>query len=187
MHRRDILKYTALATGAAISAPIATSVLSGCTTQVQETTGNITAFFNKKEKDLIIKIIDTILPKTESPSASEVGVHNIIDNMVGQVYNEEDRLSYKTNFDLLRSSLEKDDFNSLKTEDRITALLKFENKDQEVSEETRQAYIDLKNQTIAYYLSTEDVSINFLNYLPVPGDYQACIPLTEIGGKAWAI
>ena len=49
------------------------------------------------------------------------------------------------------------------------------------------AYLNFKQQTVAYYLSTEEVATKFLTYLPVPGKYEACITVEEAGGKAWAL
>ncbi len=57
----------------------------------------------------------------------------------------------------------------------------------EQSEIADNFYTEVKQQTIAYYLASEEISTKYLNYLPVPGEYKACIPLSEVGGKAWAI
>ncbi len=40
---------------------------------------------------------------------------------------------------------------------------------------------------IILYLSTEEIGLNFLNYLPIPGPYESCISLEEVNGKAWAL
>jgi len=53
MNRREILRYVALSTGVAVSAPL---------------------------------LFSTIMPKTDTPSATSVGVHQMIDRMVGTVY-----------------------------------------------------------------------------------------------------
>lgn len=50
-----------------------------------------------------------------------------------------------------------------------------------------ESYRHIRQQTIAYFLSTEEICMNHLNYLPVPGKYEACISLASVGGKAWAI
>ncbi len=57
-----------------------------------------------------------------------------------------------------------------------------------VTDETvRDGYLHLKQQAIAFYLSSETIAENYLNYLPVPGEFIPCISLEETGGKAWAI
>ena len=186
MNRREILKYTALATGGAICTPLLSTFLSGCTTGTKESsTENALSFFNQEEFDLVKTIIDTILPKTDSPSATEVGVHEEIDAMVGTVYQEEDRNNYKSGFEALKTYLDEKDFADKNEEEKKNILLSIEaSAPMEIGAEM-QAYYHLKQQTIAYYLYTKEIGTKYLNYLPVPGEYQACIPLSETNGKAW--
>ncbi len=189
MKRREILKYTTLATGAAIGAPLLGSILSGCTVDdVENSVDHQLKFFSNKEFEKVKDLIDTILPKTESPSASEVGVHKMIDAMVGMVYQKEDQEAYKKGFSSLMNYLEEAGNNGLLKMDadqKLSLLQKLEKESE--NENVRNAYLHLKQQTIAYYLSTEEVAKNYLNYLPFPGDYESCIPLADVGGKAWAL
>lgn len=185
MKRRAILKYVSLLTGAAVGAPLAGTLLSGCQ---PPSSGNSDVgrmqFFTPEEYALLTDLVDTILPKTESPSASEVGVAATIDHMVGVVYNEADRKRYREGFSTLSTYLQQQGFRELAPAERTDLLRKLE----PVREEAlHRAYLDLKQQTVAYYLTTEEIGTKFLNYLPIPGDYQPCISLAEAGGKAWAL
>ncbi|GJM32399.1 MAG: hypothetical protein DHS20C18_14000 [Saprospiraceae bacterium] len=188
MKRRDILKYTALATGAALGAPLMSSLLVSCQSDVtsNDLEGNL-QFFNQEEYAMVKDLVDLILPKTDSPSASDVGVHKTIDHMVGAVYNEKDRAAYKTGFTTLTNHLNQANFQKLDNNSRTSLL-----KDLDLSEDDElkavcKAFLTFKQQTIAYYLSTEEVGTQFLNFLPVPGKYEPCITVEEAGGKAWAI
>ena len=58
---------------------------------------------------------------------------------------------------------------------------------EEKDQMAKSAFLEFKQQTIAYYLSTEEIATNYLNYLPVPGTYESCISLESVGGKAWAL
>ena len=192
MKRREILRYTAFATGAVIGAPLLGTILSGCTIDEVENSGHYSLkFFDKKEFAKVEDIIDIILPKTDSPSASEVGVHKMIDSMVGMVYDKEDREAYKKGFSSLVSYLEKQaggkDLLTLEADKKLDLLQKMEHPAGDDRENVRKAYLDLKQQTIAYYLSTKEIAKNHLNYLPVPGDYESCISLSDVDGKAWAL
>jgi len=138
-------------------------------------------FFNDTDFEIAKDLIDLILPKTDSPSATEVGVHQIIDTMVGTVYKKEDKDAYQKRFSSLVRYLENE------SEDKIDLLKKLDKSSDEELVDARKAYLDLKQQTISYYLSTETIAKNYLNYLPIPGDYEACISLSDVGGKAWAI
>ncbi len=189
MNRRDILKYTALATGAAVGAPLMSTLLSGCKADPPESEGGgqeMLAAFNPAEFALVTQMADLILPKTDSPSATEVGVHYMIDRMVGLVYTEDDRKAYKTRFAAMSKHLENAEFAKADAEKQLAILQELDTKTGSAGKEAQQAFLDFKQQTIAYYLNTEEVGTKFLNYLPVPGQYEPCISLEEVGGKLWA-
>ena len=182
MKRREILRYTALATGATISAPLLSTLLVGCQSEVVPATIEELAFFSVPEFELVKKIVDIILPKTDSPSATDVGVHNIIDHMVGNVYSEKEKTNYKTEFTALANLVGK-----AKENDLTTLVNQLNSGEENTPEAARKGFTHLKQQTIAYYLSSKEIGMNYLSYLPVPGDYEACISVEEAGGKAWAM
>ena len=185
MNRRDVLRITALATGGAICTPLASSILSGCTVPPPDLPEGELFFFTPEEYVLMKSYVDTLLPKTDSPSASELDIHGTIDKMVGTVYFPQDRENYRTDFDTLLKVLnQKGKFKDLEEKDRIKTILKLEG---ETDSPAANAHRHIKQQTVAYYLSTEEIGKNYLNYLPVPGEYQGCISLEEAGGKAWAL
>jgi len=192
MKRRAILKYTALATGAAIAAPLMTTLLSGCQTDaVAKLPDYKPGFFNDTEFTILKKMVDLILPKTDSPSATEVGVQNIIDTMVGKVYENEEKGAYQKAFRGLLTYLNKDEkdttFKNVIKNLSLEKLQEINDTKDENLKAVKDSFLHLKQQTVAYYLSTEEIGKNYLNYLPVPGEYQSCIQLADVGGKAWAL
>lgn len=193
MQRRTLLKYTALATGAAVSGPLLTVLLSGCQTDaVVQDLDYKPVFFSDTEFKIIRKIVDVILPKTDSPAASEVGVHRIIDNMVGTVYEPEQRLAYRDGLKAMLTQLnggaaEGESFDGLASELSTKQVEALHASSDSAAKAAKDALLSIKQQTVAFYLSTKEVATNFLNYLPVPGEYQACIKLADVGGKAWAL
>ena len=191
MKRRDVLKYTALATGTILSAPLIAGILTGCRSEVAVVDPYKPIFFNEQEFSIIEQIIDIILPKTDSPSASEVGVQNIMDTMIGSTYNSEDQIKWKNNFLALLAKLNNNpedlEFKNVKKNVTLENFEKLRTEVYETEIPVKAAIADLRQHTIAYYLSTEEISTNFLNYLPVPGQYESCITVAEMGGKAWAL
>jgi hypothetical protein len=185
MKRRTILQYTAYATGAVVGAPLVSVLLSGCQSEV---VGNYQpVFFNEEEFGLVKNLVDLILPKTDSPSATEVGVHQMIDNMVSKVYTVEQQTDFRKGFEALSKYLTEAGFEKMKAAKQLALLQKLDVSTEDSLKAVQAAFLDFKQQTIAYYLSTEEIGMNYLNYLPVPGEYQPCISLEEAGGKAWAI
>ncbi|MEL6987139.1 MAG: gluconate 2-dehydrogenase subunit 3 family protein [Bacteroidota bacterium] len=188
MKRRAILKYTALATGAVVGAPIALSLFS-CNNDVAQMDDFSPSFLSVDQFNLVTKIADLILPKTNSPSASEVGVSKIIDHMLHVVFKSEEQTAYIAGLNTLAQFLNRNTlFVNTKSNEQIKLIQQIEDGKEESSmKEIYDAYIQLKQQTIAYYLSNETIAEKYLNYLPVPGEYKGCIPLDEAGNKAWAI
>jgi len=191
MERRDILRYTALATGAALSAPLIATIVSGCKAEGARVTQSGLGFFNNKEFAMVKHLIDVILPKTDSPAASDVGVHTMIDHMVSVAYDDESKKKYSKEFSALLRYLNKksddEDFTTLNSEDQLKILQQLELSNDAMNSDAKKGIVSLKQQAIAYYLSSEEIGTNYLNYLPVPGAYQGCISLAEAGGKAWAL
>ncbi|GLR16421.1 gluconate 2-dehydrogenase subunit 3 family protein [Portibacter lacus] len=181
MKRREILKYAAVATGAALSAPIILSLNSCKPDDFVKVENYKPTFFNDAQFNTLQSVVDFILPETDSPSASDLGVHQMIDNMVGNVYTEENRTKYKESFEeLYRQLTTGKDFakeNETSQKEIISAL----------NGKAVEAFREIKQQSVAYYLNTEEIGTKFLNYLPVPGKYEGCISLESVGGKKWAI
>jgi len=182
MERRQILRYAVYATGAAITAPFASAFLTGCARdEVQQAAADQQRyFFSDDEYAFLQSFLDTLLPATDSPAATEVGVDGMIDATAGLIYTPEQQSDFKESFAELQSWM-------TEQPDLGTAFAKLEEANSEVSEGVVIAYQDLKQQVIAFYLSTEPIATEFLNYLPVPGPYQGCIPLSEADNKAWAL
>lgn len=180
MDRRELIKIVTMATGAALAVPLSSSLLTACNkVEAVKDSDYQLQYFNEKDFSSLMAMLDVIIPKTDSPSAVEVGVHQIIDNMVGKVYKPEEQKEFSEKFAALNSFASSnsglENFQSL--------LASEEEKDQEA----KSGLIGLKQQAVAYYLSTEEIGKNYLNYLPVPGEYEPCISLESVDGKAWAL
>lgn len=190
MNRREILKYTALATGATLSGSLMGIILSGCGSDAADKAladGYQPKYFNENEMGQLRSLVDVILPKTDSPSASEVGVHKIMDSMVGEVYTADKQAEFRTGYTALMAHLTKAGFFEKKAAEQVQILQALDASKDESQKAVRDAYLDVKQQTIAYFLSNKEIGTKFLNYLPVPGKYEACISVEEAGGKLWAI
>lgn len=206
MNRREILRYAALATGAVVSAPLASAFLTSCESDVKSVVAEIAykpTFFSQEQYDYITKFADTIIPRTDTPGASDVGVPEMIDKMVGNVYSEEAQAETKAGINKLMAKMDADNaategFKNLDENGTLTYLqeqdLHYKNPETDwdaMGEEEmtfRDTYFSLKQATIAYYFGSEEVATNQLAYLPVPGEYIPCGDLEELtGGVAWAI
>jgi len=181
MDRRELIKLVSLTTGSVLIIPFSSSLLVTCKQVEKQVEPAYTLqFFNDEDFSLIKSLIDVILPKTDSPSASDVGVHQIMDTMIGTVYNESQQYDFSTGFSELKSYL-----NDSKNYSESLESLMISN--EEDNQTVKSAFLNLKQQTVLYYLSTKEIGTTYLNYLPIPGEYKACISLEEVNGKAWSL
>ncbi len=206
MNRREILRYTAYFAGAALSAPVASALLTGCKRDAEVVAGTAEyapGFFTSEEFEFITRFSDTLLPETDTPGAISVGAHEMVDKMVGQVYAEEDRLKFRKGLTALMARMDADNvgdggFSKLEND---KALVYLQDQDLHYMEpgkdwktgpaaeaDAQSAYTDLKNMIVGAYFNSEPVATTMLAYDPVPGAYIPCGDLQELtGGKAWAI
>lgn len=184
MERREILKITAYTTGAAISMPLMGALLSGCKSDgATSLTSTDYHFFKGDQLEMMKTVMDIIIPRTDSPSATDVGVHKMMDHMIGTVYSEDSKKDFLHQTGVLAGFLGQDFMTKEEAEKEsvIRSIL-----DREPDKVTA-AFTTIKQHVVANYLTSEEIGTKYLNYLPVPGAYEACIPLSDVDNKAWSI
>ncbi|MTB53637.1 gluconate 2-dehydrogenase subunit 3 family protein [Lewinella sp. W8] len=199
MNRREILRYTAYLTGAAISAPVASALLSGCKADTAMAAEAYTPkFFGEDEFGFISRVADLMIPSDGTPGALDVGVPATMDKMVAEVFGAEAQAASREGIGLLMAKMNADGF-AEKSDDEALAYLQemdemFKNRDtdwaakSENEQAIRDTYFEVKSSVIGSYFGSEEVATTMLAYEPVPGEYIPCGDLQELtGGKAWAI
>ena len=215
MDRRIALKNMGLALGYTIATPTLLSLAQGCN---EVKTANWTPdFFSEEEGNIMIKLVDIILPKTDTPSASEVNVHVFIDRFANEIMEEVQqditRLSLQKFIQKCLKDAGKENSDDLTTEDIEPVLAKALQVSEEEMLENEELMIkntsaaakgeneavpdevmrysfskNLRDMTIWGYKTSEYVAENVLAYLPVPGEYIGCGDLNELtGGRDWAL
>ena len=197
MNRREVLRYTAWITGSAISASLASAILSGCSEQTAEqnqtkevgvsSSSRFLHFFTPEQFTQVGLLADIILPRTNSPSATDVNVHITLDSMLGQIFDSGYQASFKNDWIALEQHLNQQQFSTLETSAQIDALRSLELSRNDATASAKKGLVEFKQQVIAFYLTTEEVAKNYLNYLPIPGVYKPCISVDEVNNKAWAL
>lgn len=202
MDRRDVLKYTAYLTGYAVTAPLTSAILSGCKSE-PATAEVTTKFFSAEEFPSIEAMINTMLPKTDTPGAVELGVPKFVDLVLADYTEDEDRQKLQKGLSAWLneiSSTKGSTYAELSAEDQLQLLNELDasskktakelenlDLDKEEKEERAPWWLDLKSMVIGGYYSSEYVGMEVLAYDPVPGAYQGCIPLSDMGGKSWSL
>ncbi len=210
MDRRVALKNMGLALGYTMATPTVISLMQSCK---QETGPQWTPlFFTPEEGSVLILVADLILPKTDTPSASEVGVHTFIDRYLHEVSEEQEQQFIKMGLgkfiEKAKMDAGKEATSELTAEDIEPVLadaLKKRSEEEEASmfeammtynqamAEGTPAELDSEISRIAFatqardavisaYKTSEYVGEEVLAYLPVPGEYIGCGDLNELTG-----
>jgi hypothetical protein len=149
--------------------------------------------------ELVSALVDTLLPKTETPGALDVKVDMFIDLVVNKLYDEAGQKKMVADLDAFDANcVEKfgKKFSKLNAGER-NEILKVEEAScakynpgvwgTAVGEQKPVGfYRSFKSLALWGYFSTEEIGKNVLSYDPVPGEYRGCMPLDEIG-NVWAL
>lgn len=215
MDRRKALKNMGLSLGYVVATPTLISIVQSCNTE--KVLAWTPDFFTKEEGAVITHLVDLILPKTDTPSGSEVNVDVFIDRFANQVMQKEQQ-------DLLKMSMGKFIEKALADSDKenaadlvreeleavLDSALRLSKEEQKSKDEALEKYRgaleegtdmriedtvainafakNLREMTIWGYKTTEYIGKEVLEYLPVPGEYISCGNTEELtGGKAWSL
>ncbi|MFK5971742.1 MAG: gluconate 2-dehydrogenase subunit 3 family protein [Flavobacteriaceae bacterium] len=215
MDRRKALKNMGLAMGYTVATPTLISLMQSCKSEnILEWTPE---FFTKDEGSVLGHLVDIIIPKTDTPSATELQVNVFIDKFAKEVMEKEQQSFVKMSMTHFIEKALKDsgkekasDLTPEDLESILTAVLKISKAEhlinseavqeyQEAIEEGKEALLsermacfafanNVRDMTIWGYKSSEYVGEKVLAYLPVPGEYIPCGNLEELTqGKAWSL
>ncbi|WKX78108.1 gluconate 2-dehydrogenase subunit 3 family protein [Zobellia laminariae] len=194
MDRRKALKNMGMALGYTIATPTLLGIVQSCKNEtVLEWTPE---FFTKDQGAVLTKLVDIILPKTDTPSASETQVNIFIDRFADQVMEKEQQDFLKMSTDRFIEKALKDagkekagDLSPEELEPVLAAALKVTKEDEvtnnlavkqynEAIAEGKEALLDdgiarfafannLRGMTIWGYKTSEYVGEKVLAYLPI--------------------
>jgi hypothetical protein len=130
-------------------------------------------------------VVDRIIPRTDTPGAADVGVPAFIDLLYGEYMTAAERQMLTAGLndvDTAAKSAHGGTFTTL-TADRQDTVLRGIARAEEGKD---QGFFRLiRSATILGYFTSEQVGRNVLHYDPVPGRYEGCIPIDQVGRRNW--
>jgi hypothetical protein len=195
MNRRKALQQAGLLTGGILATPSLFSLLQSC--QLEKGVSWKPLFFNKEEALLISSLVDVLLPRTETPGALDVNVDRFMDLVFAKTLSVPEQEQLRKEMAVFNASCVADfgaPFIDLSIEDQQSILTTAEahapkfngsvwgtavGKQKDVG-----FYRRTKAMAIWAYFSSEKIGKEVLAYDPIPGGYNGCLPLSEIG-KRW--
>ncbi len=189
MDRREALRLSSILLGGTLSAATISGVLSGC--KADPKPDWTPAFIDKDHIQSLSELCETILPAGKTPGAKDAKVDRFIDVMLKDVYKPEDQTNFANGLaqlDIDAKTKYGKSFGRLSSDQRKEMVQVMDDELRNRKEQpTQKPFYDMaKELTITGYCTSEEGATKLLKYLPVPGEYKPCIPLSEVGG-AWAI
>jgi gluconate 2-dehydrogenase gamma chain len=190
MNRREWLKCMSVLAAGAVTAPSLLAVFDAHA--AAQTAGEGPSFFSPPQNDLVSAVVDIIIPRTDTPGALDAGVPRFIDQMFKDVYAKEEQQRYLQSLTAFEQASPKP-FLQLDAVQRKTLVSKLHGKalaDPKVADSASAANFVLmtKKLTMMGFFLSQPGCTQVLQYVPVPGAYQADIPLSQAGnGRAWAV
>ncbi len=196
MKRREALKRTAMIMGYAVSASAMAGVMSGC----QADTKTPAELWKAKalsdtQINTLREAAERIVPATEGiVGAKDVKVERFIDEMCASYFEAEETEAFKKGIDALEADAQAThnktfaDLEPAQMDGLITKIMNEAVAKKDEESEIEPFFFALKGATLLGFFSSEEVGENVLNYDPIPGDYQGCVPMSEIeNGRLWSL
>jgi hypothetical protein len=176
--RREAIRRAALLAGIALS-PGWLSLVDRARPAAQA------AFLSPAHLAMTGAIAERILPRTNTPGALDVGVPATINVLYGEFMMPVERQMLTTGLDAVEAasqSTHRAPFTSLTANQQDDLL-----RDIARAEEDRpQGFFRMfRSATILAYFTSEEVGRNVLHYEPIPGRYDSCVPIDDVGRRNW--
>lgn len=201
MKRRDLLKIMPLSLGSVITAPTLMQLLASCEERKDLSWKPI--FLDSKQGYVIDNLADIILPSSKEVGALDVNIPQFIDLILKEVIDKKGQILFLKGALAFQHEFEKT-FNKNVLEgtkneflELLSQYFKLSENDQEqvfklleMEEgqiENKELYYIYKYLTfirkysIVGFYASKKVGTEVLNYNPVPGSYEACVPASEVG------
>jgi len=188
MNRREALKNSALFSAYAFSAGTIAAILTGCNPDTP--VGDVVwkpKFLSADQNDMLINLVDIILPKSDTPGASDVGVHKFIDELMATYCPDQEKSDFKAGLDKAIAAKPEDMtayMTQLAKEAKENDAIKSKAVD---NYKSREFFTQLRSLTMLGYYVSEEIGTEVLAYDPIPGEFISCYPLEKTGGRAWTI
>lgn len=155
---------------------LAPSVFTGLLSCKSDVSSSNLYVLNKEQNNLVIAIADTILPRTDTPSASDVKVNLYMDIMLNEVFEELYKNSFLNGleqFDKNCTAFTDSNFIELNDAKKLDYLNRLDKEANAINKTKLEPFFyKFKQLVVSIYFSTEEGVKENLNYVPVPGPYQ---------------
>jgi hypothetical protein len=180
INRREAIRRAAILAGVALSPALVTFV-AGAQSAATKT------YLTTAQGAVAGAAADRILPRTDTPGAADVGVPAFLDRFYGEFMTDDERRLFVAGLGAIEAAAQAahaGSFASLTSaqQDSVLRAVAVSQQDQSPS-----SFGLIRSTTLLGYFSSERVAKDVLNYDPVPGRFDGCMPLDQGRGRDWFI
>jgi hypothetical protein len=182
LSRRSAIKRVALLIGATLSPALLDGIARA---QSAGGTTSRPVHLSAAQFAIVDAIAERILPRTDTPGARDVQVPQFIDVMFGAHLTAADKKTWSdgiSDIDARSQRAHRKGFAQM-TEGQQEALLKAVAVESQRKERT--FFHQVRDLTMIGYFTSEPVGRNVTQFDPIPGRFDACLPLSEAGNRSW--
>ena len=178
--RRKAIRGAVAFMGGTVAATQITPLIDRATAAVSGNSGP--ACLNADQFHLVERMVDLMIPETDTPGAYFAGVHYFIDMMLDEWASPERQDRFVAGIDELGQRLGSD-FASASPDDQLEHLRAVD--DEAYGGAANDDFFrEFKRLALFGYYSSEAGATIELQYEAVTPDYKACVPINDIG-RAW--
>jgi hypothetical protein len=183
INRREALKRTALLLGVALSPSILAGALRAQTPAAGAAAKPV--YLTAAQFATAAAAAERILPRSDTPGAADVGVPAFIDLMVAEYMTPAEKQSFLAglaDLDAAGVQAHRKAFPQLSGAEQDALLKRIATAAQG---KTGTFFHQLREVTLAGYFTSETVGKTVTHYDPIPGPFQGCIPIAQVGNVVW--
>ena len=184
MTRRNAIKSAVLLLGGTITAAQLGPLVSNVAAMDDESAPR---FLSTDHYTMLQRIVDLIIPETDTPGAYAAGVHRFIDMMLAEWASPETRTRYVDGLrgiDMRAREIGSGRFSASSSSQQLE-LLETLDTEAYAADAGDNFFKDLKTLILFGYYSSEEGASVELKFDRLPGAYVECVPFDEIG-RSWS-
>lgn len=177
MDRRTAISRIGIMFGGALSASTLSALVAGCSSPADQ--GFTPQFLSQAQLDRIGRMVDAIIPETDTPGARAAGVHRFIDQLLAEYYPTAEAEAFLTALDAFTAA---HDVDALSDEELAVTLEEVDREWADGGEDP--VWARVKEWTIAGYYTSEIGMTQELRMMPFT-EARMDMPRSEIE-RTWA-
>lgn len=169
MQRREVLRLLAGSAASLALAPLTPTerLQLGAALHAETRTGDA---LDRSQRALVSELVETILPRTDTPGALDAGVPEFIDRMLAWWFTADERDQFLRGLAAIQARLG----GSVPKADVFSALDSSSSREPGTAED---AWARLKSMTVYGYFTSRVVQEQVLRSVIIPGRYMGCVPV----------